>query len=744
MFNQLNFNKSDEDILLLLDEAHQIRINNISKSISLTLNALELSSELGNKSLLARSYSQLGLYYMIIGEMTQAEVYAKVALALFVELNDERGIADAKYSLAGVYYKTNLYHLGLISFLDALKIYQRKGDYYNQSRTEKSLGTIYGYIGDQNAALKSYYSAVRNARKVKDFNLESNVYNNLSGILAKNGKLKFAMAFIEKSIQLKEITQDIRGMAYALYGKGKVYFYLQEYKKAETYYLKALKMHNEMGENTGKAMTYTKLGELYYAKNDLELALEAAFMGLEIANKLRIAMSTIKLKKLIYLIFKAKQEHELALDYFERYQKEKESVINAQTLKVIENYELISKMEVLKNEAKLHKEKQLLLEKKNLDEAKAIKMRQDFLSIMSHEIRTPLNAITSIVELLNDEVSLEGEELLGSLKFASSNLIKIVNDVLDFTKLDSNKSKLEMAPVSLAHLVKNIVSVYDKQAKEKGLYIKLNCTIPTQNYYNVDETKLTQILNNLISNAIKFTDKGGVELSIKEVKIGTKKNTFLFEVKDTGEGISKENLEEIFESFSQVKPILTRKQGGTGLGLAIVKKIIALHKSKIKVKSTLGKGTTFYFKLKFSRNESFQGDVNLENRIGKQIIDLKDKKVLIIEDTVINAVLLQKILSKWEITSEHVETGKMALEKVKESRYDYILMDIHMPEMNGIEVAKLIKTTPNANLKTPILALTADTMVTSKNYETNYFSGVLWKPFEINKLKETLENVLIE
>lgn len=742
MSNPLKVNKREKEILLLLNEAHQIRIHNLPKSISMTLFALESSAQLGSKSLLAKCYSQLGLYYMIIGEMDKAEYFSKLALTLYTELKDERGIADAKYSLAGVYYKTNLYHLGLVSFTDALKIYQKNDDYYNQSRTEKSLGTIYGYIGDQHAALKSYYSAVKNARKVNDFNLESNVYNNISGILAKNGKLKFAMAFINKSIAQKELTNDIRGMAYALYGKGKVFFYLKDYDKAEEYYFKGLEIHNQMGENTGKAMTYTKLGELYYTKNDLELALDTAFVGLEIATSLKLAMSTIKLKKLIYHIYKAKNEPALALDYFERYQKEKESVINAQTLKVIENYELISKMEVLKNEAKLHKEKQLLLEKKNLDEAKAIKMRQDFLSIMSHEIRTPLNAITSIVELLKDEVNPEGKELLGSLKFASSNLIKIVNDVLDFTKLDSNKSKLEMAPSALAILAKNIVSVYEKQAHEKGLYLTLNCDLSKEMIYNLDETKITQVLNNLISNAIKFTDKGGVELKIKHVKSSPKKDTLLFEVADTGEGISKENLDEIFESFSQVKPVLTRKQGGTGLGLAIVKKIIELHKSKIKVKSIIGKGTTFFFKLKLKRDEIIENQlVDVVPSVREEI--LKDKKVLIVEDTAINAVLLQKLLSRWDIISEHVDNGEKALKKVKEQFYDFILMDIHMPEMNGIEVTRLIRTTENLNTSTPILALTADTMVTSETHETNYFSGFLWKPFEVEKLKEVLEKVFI-
>jgi tetratricopeptide (TPR) repeat protein len=187
----------------LLEEAHSIRVNNLPESIKIAKEALHLSKQIGYKPIIGKSLSQLALYKMVIGEMEKATEYSKQAISIFTELNDEKGLADAKYSLAGVYYKTNLYHLGLISFTDALNIYQKYEDYFNQSRAEKSLGTIYEMIGDQSNALIVYKSAVKNAKKVNDLNLESNVYNNLSGILAKRGKLKFAMGFIDKSIQLK-------------------------------------------------------------------------------------------------------------------------------------------------------------------------------------------------------------------------------------------------------------------------------------------------------------------------------------------------------------------------------------------------------------------------------------------------------------------------------------------------------------------------------------------------------------
>ena len=383
-----------------------------------------------------------------------------------------------------------------------------------------------------------------------------------------------------------------------------------------------------------------------------------------------------------------------------------------------------------------------MLEKKRHDELLALKLRQDFLSVMSHEIRTPLNAITSIVALLTDEINAEGKDLLNSLQFASSNLIKIVNDVLDFTKLDSNKSKLELTPVNLFQLAHNIKNVYIKQAEEKGLSLELKYDIDEKYLYQLDETKITQILNNLISNAIKFTERGLVEIAIKKTTETDEFDTILFEVSDTGEGISKENLHEVFESFSQVKPVLTRKQGGTGLGLAIVKKIVELHGGQIQVKSVKGQGSIFYFSLQVSKINNINNGLSSNKNLDLDI-NLKGMRVLIVEDTLLNAVLLSKLLSKWEIVSEHVENGRIALERVKEKQYDFILMDIHMPDMNGLDVTKIIKTTENLNTQTPVLALTADTMLNSQNYETNHFSGFLWKPFEIEKLKMALQQVLV-
>ncbi len=730
----LNTSLNKEQIVVLLDDAYAARINNLPKSIELAEKALKASRKIDDKALIGKSLNQLSLYYMIISDFDQSTRKSEEAVSYFRALNDEQGIADAKYNIASVYYKTNNYHLGLVYLIDALKIYKKCDDLYNQSKVEKAIGTIYEYIGDPYNAFKSYKNSIKIAKRIGDYNLESNVYNNLSGLFLKRQKTMTAMNMIEHSIALKKQTNDIRGLAFAIYGKGKVYYKLGKLQLAEENFLEAIKTHKEMGEKMGTAMAFNKLGALYLNLDLLDKAEEIANEGLELSTAYNMSMIKIKNFHLLYLIYKKRNDKIKALEYLEYYLKEKEAVINTQTLKVIENYDLIGKMKALELEAELQKEKQEIVDKKNRDEEESVRIKQQFLSIMSHEIRTPLNAITTIVSILESQVDNESNKMLKSLQFASNNLISIVNDILDFNKLDANKAKLEKYPTNIKVLCTNIFNIYESMANEKGLLLHLKKDFLVDKIYLLDATKITQILGNLISNAIKFTDKGKVELSIKLVREGKKYDRLLFKVTDTGEGISKDDLSEVFVSFSQIKPVMTRKQGGTGLGLAIVKMLVELHDSNIEVKSSVGKGSEFYFELRLEKT--------LEKIIVKKEFfnDLKGKVALLVEDTPMNALLMKKLLSNWGIITDHVINGKLAFEKAKLTKYDFILMDIHMPEMNGFEATKLIRTHDNLNQSTPVFAVTADIMTQTDEYNSHLFNGFLLKPLEIDKLYEALAN----
>jgi len=724
----------NEQVNSILQEAYTCRINNLKKSITLANEGLEISREIQDKNLIAKCLNQLSLYYMISGEYDVSITYAEEAIVHFKDIHDEKGIADARFNIAGVYYKTDNHHLGLVHLIDCTHTYEKLNDFHSLAKALKSVGTIYEYFGDQNKALQVYEQAIDASKKSGDLNLKTNVYNPLSGIYLKQGKIKEADELIERSISIKQKTGDIRGLAFALYGRGKIRLVQQNFEAAEKDFIDALKIHQESGEKLGIGMTYNKLGLLYVEMNETVKAKDILYTGIEFASTYNMTIITFKCQYQLYRVYKYENNPIMALKHLELYLNQREHVINSQTLQVIENYELITKMESLEKEARVQKEKAEIIEKKDRAE-KMAKVKTEFLSTMSHEIRTPLNAITTIATLLHEtNRDQEEKKLLKSLKFASNNLLMLINDILDFTKLETGKVKLNLQPVVLNHLIGNIKNTYENLASEKGLIMSLKSDLDLSEVYNLDETKLSQILGNLLSNSIKYTEFGEINLEILKLESQQNKDKIRFSISDTGIGIPENKKEEIFDSFTQPTSITTRKQGGSGLGLAIVKKLVALHESEIEVKSVEGIGSVFWFDLLLEIGN--KKDRNNEENTEK----LKNKNVLLAEDNLINAMVASKLLSNWGIQTMHVKNGLEAIEKSKELTFDFILMDIHMPEMNGFDATAFIRTKNNLNKSTPIFALTADITAEFEEGYMNYFNGILRKPLEIEKLYEALVN----
>lgn len=723
-------------ITSLLDEAYICRTNNLKRSTQLAQQALKLSRELDDAALTAKSLSHAALFAMILGEYEHALSMSADAIQLYETLDDDKGIADAKYNIAGVYYKTNNYHLGLVNLVDCINTYRKYNDYHNLARSHKSLGTVYEYLGDEKNAIKTYEDSIVSAKQAGDLNLESNAYNPLSGIYLKKHDIEKAMDLIEKAIAIKIQTGDIRGLAFSYYGRGKVYTAQKNFVNAEEDFKASIDIHVEMGERLGLGMAYHKLASLYAEMGLLPQAKEVLKKGLDHSTDYQLSMVKFKCYHLFYEICKLENEPLGALKYLELYLKERESVINAQTLKVIENYDLINKMEAVKKEAQMQLEKAEIIEKKNHAEQAAI-VKQEFLSTMSHEIRTPLNAVITIAALLGDKTDPEEQELINALRFASNSLLLLINDILDFTKLEAGKTHLEMRPTNFKQLLDNIKKTYDSLAREKGIQLNLILDDAIAESYEMDENKIAQILGNLVTNAIKFTYFGQVNIIVEQLSSAGLEDVLLFKVNDTGVGIAASHLHDIFESFSQPQSITTRKQGGSGLGLAIVKKLVNLHGSDIEVKSTEGIGSTFYFELKFKRADK------PSKVFSKYSDNLQGRTALLAEDNVINAMVISKLLANWKINVELAKTGLEALEKSRQKAFDFILMDIHMPEMDGFEATKLItETADNPNYKTPIYALTADVTAEYQNEYHSYFNGFLRKPIELNKLYDALTSII--
>ena len=367
--------------------------------------------------------------------------------------------------------------------------------------------------------------------------------------------------------------------------------------------------------------------------------------------------------------------------------------------------------------------------------------KEMFLSVMSHEIRTPLNAVIGMTHLLLDnDPKVSQIDDLNILKFSGENLLNIINDILDFTKIETGNLYLESIPFNLYALTNDIVTSLQVNAvkKENALKLQYDSTIPE--FILGDKTRIYQILINLLGNAIKFTDKGKIDLLIKLNQQTSESVELCFEVRDTGIGIAEDKQDYIFETFTQAKTDISRKYGGTGLGLAITKKLLKLYNSDIEVKSTEGKGTIFSFAITFQKVSGTKIDQDKPAKIAV----FTGKKILVVDDNEINTLIAKRIFSKWGLTIDFASNGHEAITMITSNRYDLVFMDIKMPGIDGFEATSIIRELEGEYYKKlPIIALTASTLHNENSkFKECGMNGHILKPFNPEEIKNLLATFL--
>lgn len=343
-----------------------------------------------------------------------------------------------------------------------------------------------------------------------------------------------------------------------------------------------------------------------------------------------------------------------------------------------------------------------LMKAKERAEAAAV-TKSRFLSNMSHELRTPLNGIIGASHLLLQEEHLPAQKpQLDILKYSSEHMMILINDILDYHKIEAGKMELEQRPVNILQFINKIISQFSPQINQKGLEFKTCIDEHLDIELITDETRLNQVLSNLLSNAIKFTNYGSISLTVRQLFASSQKATIQFQVKDTGIGIPKSKHREIFGSFTQADVKTTRKYGGTGLGLAISKKLVSMFNSELQLESEEGVGSNFQFTLELKINEDRKLYINEDTT--KQLNSLEGVKILIAEDNRINLSIAKRFLNKWGIEVGEASNGKEAVEQFKNGNYDLMLIDLEMPEMDGPTALKEIR---KINQKVPAVAFTA-------------------------------------
>jgi signal transduction histidine kinase/CheY-like chemotaxis protein len=377
------------------------------------------------------------------------------------------------------------------------------------------------------------------------------------------------------------------------------------------------------------------------------------------------------------------------------------------------------------------------LTKAKTDAEEATIAKAQFLSNMSHELRTPLNGIIGLTNILISESYLPSQtNHLEVLKYSSDHMLVLINDILDFNKIEAGKVVLENNAFNLLETLQKMYSFFSWEASSKGLEFEIKISDDVNRMVKGDVTRLRQVLTNLISNAIKFTEKGKVIFAVEIVeKIGEKKCRMRFSIADTGIGIASDKLEQIFESFGQADPSTIRKYGGSGLGLTISKKLTALMGTTLQVESKIGAGSRFWFDLTFECLTTMQ-ILPLQKNIN-EIKGFDAMHILVVEDNAVNMMVVSKMLLKWNATVSKASNGLEAVELAAKHQYDVILMDLQMPIMDGLTATSHIRKTNNT---TPIIALTATTDESLTNsLSQKGINDVVQKPF----VPEDLYNKII-
>jgi len=382
-----------------------------------------------------------------------------------------------------------------------------------------------------------------------------------------------------------------------------------------------------------------------------------------------------------------------------------------------------------------------LIQKLDISEKKvreSARIKELFIANMSHEIRTPMNAIIGFTNLLQKkELDDESGVFVKTIRQSSETLLAIINDVLDLSKIEAGMMRIDSYPFSFSEIFRSVINMFKARFEEKGIYVLAEMEEVFPDMLEGDPARLTQILMNLIGNALKFTNHGTVLVKISNEGINGEFMLVGILVKDTGIGIRKDKLAFIFERFQQAEDSITRHYGGTGLGLAIVKDLVTLQKGSISVKSEPGQGTGFKLLIPYKLCNKPSKTEHVEIFIPNAPVNLSEIQILVVEDNEVNKLLLRHLFKNWKVKYDIAGNGRLAIEKLKNKHFNIILMDIQMPEMDGYTATLEIR--ENLGLRTPIIAMTAHALQGEREKCLGYgMNDYISKPVHELQLRELI------
>lgn len=702
--NEAEISEKNTEIQTLLNNAEiSINVLNFEKAHTQLNQALNLAKEINDQKFIALSSSVLAQLYYVRHEYERADTELQRAISVQREINDEAGLA--------------------YSYLNYAKLFNARNDF---DRAYKYLALAEKYYQKENN--NEYLGIVLLNRAITRLNSETSPASR-----------RIALSDLNKAeAYLKETTNLYESSRLHFY-KARTYLLLREMNLAEEEALKSLNIAKEGSFGSMIMASSRLLSEINEESSDIEESLAY----LKFSNNIRDSIFDMNKEALALEANTRYGVDAMRTNYKQLAEKnaENERSLKVNKLTTILSVALITILSLLTlslyknnnlraraNDLLQKKNDELTIAKENAEKASMAKAQ--FLSTITHELRTPLYAVTGLTHLLLEESPTENQkEHLNSLKFSGEYLLSLINNILDLNKLEAKKVEILDSSFNLEKRISDVLIALKNSADDKKTDLHFNFDPEIPKKLKGDPLKISQILINLIGNSIKFTENGDIWISVKKVNQVGKQLFLHFEIKDNGEGISKEKQSAIFENFTQGSLQINRKFGGTGLGLSIVKNLLNLMGSDIHLESDLGKGCCFSFDLKFEAFEqvAVAGDPSAPNLPLSNDL-MHNKKILIVEDNKINQMITRKILEKHKVICDIADNGTIAIEKVKNNNFDLILMDIHMPGISGIEATVEIRKFDD---QIPIVALTAVTLDENLDeFYLNGFTDIIPKPYK--------------
>ena len=721
----------EEKIDVMVDMALELRTDDPEKAMVLAEEIIERSEEIGYAAGIGNGLNHKGACYWLMGEYEDGLDELTEAFVLAREIKDKTLEAKVLNNFGRIYRGLGDIDSALRDFEAAMTINEGLGNELNLTINLTNISNLYYDLGDYDTALEYALKCQPIFEKYNDNSRLVSIYNTLGDIYFKKNYFEESLKYFQKTQEITE--EETQGRSLADSGVGKVYYRLNDFENAKKYLDRALKAAKELDNPEAEIVAEFYIGRLHVRHGNLDLALEFLEHAYDLAKDSLRRHDLMSIHEFLSDLYDRMSNIPKAFYHLKAYEKLKEEIFQQATLNKLRNLQIKNQIEVAKKEKEVAE--------------RTAELKQQFMANMSHEIRTPMNAVVGITRLLLDkEPKQEQLKYLNAIKQSADNLLVIINDILDLSKIEAGKIVIEQIDFSLRDMIASVHEIMWLKTEQKHLDFKIEIDKDIPDRLIGDPTRLNQILINLIGNAIKFTDKGHVALQCKLVANSDKKIHLQFRVEDTGIGISEDYVGKIFESFTQAGTDTARKFGGTGLGLTISKQLVDLMEGQIGVESIQGHGTTFYVDVPLTVADEQTASQQQSGVTNDMLEKLQRISVLLVEDNEINKVDAEDTLKSLlpDITITIAEHGEQAIDKLRQQDFDLILMDIQMPVMNGVEATKFIRNNlPEGKKNTKIIAMTANVLQEdAQRYLDVGMNAYISKPFHTDDLLLKMYNLL--